>query len=266
MIFHVTDRTDRLKNQMVRLMLEALDCAPSEVWLITPWLKNVEFDVRSLGPYRSVFGTHRERITLKDLLRLLGQKHLIHVIVKPPHELVPLPALAEYQLTAEQVRRVQANEDLDFDLQDEVMRGLRERSAELKREFLNHADTVLFAEELAHLGAQVSYRDALHAKLLWLPSGALFGSANFTNGGLAYNAELVAEVRSDEPLEGLRVAAEDFQAHSWPRDQYDLTDRDMVPKKRTLPSADFFALANHPSVATEVAFKPLLDALAGFYR
>lgn len=262
---HVTDRSDRMKDLVMKSLLQAYDCAPGEVWLITPWLKDVQFSTDNLGPYRSLLGGYRPHVSFQELLKLLTRKHLLHVIVKPPHELVPIPSLKRIKDMDGRRRLILAREDLDYDVHDAFLATTEEELSHLKKDFLNHADTVLFAEALAHMGAQVYFRDALHAKLLWLPSGALFGSANFTNGGLSYNAELVAEVLDDDELLALKTAAEAIQADSCPRERYDLSDRDLVRPNRSLPSSDFFEYANDQATA-HPDYRPILEYLGSLYR
>jgi phosphatidylserine/phosphatidylglycerophosphate/cardiolipin synthase-like enzyme len=57
-------------------------------------------------------------------------------------------------------------------------------------------------------GAELYYLDKLHAKLLWTPIGALIGSANFTNGGLSYNDELMVEITDETELTKLQSIAQ----------------------------------------------------------
>lgn len=265
MRIHVTDRTNRTKQLIATMLLEAVDYESSEIWLISPWLKNVEFSGADLGHHRSLFGAHLHTVTLLDLLKKLGSRHELHVVIKPPHELVKLPLLQRIvELHKDRAALVQ--QELDFELEQSVLEMLDQNLSDLSRDFLNHADTLLLSEELAKIGAQVYFRDALHAKLLWLPSGALFGSANFTNGGLSYNAELIAEAFSDEDMHALRLAAERIKDESCPRRKYNFADRELVKPKYSLPSATFFACANDPSLAADRTFRPLLEYLGGLYR
>lgn len=265
MRFHVTDRSNRTKQLVATMLLESADQESSEIWLITPWLKNVEFNAEELGPHKSLLGSHRSTVTLLELLEKLSRRHLLHVVIKPPHELVSLPLL-ERIVTLQQEKKRLLEEELDFDLERSLLTVLEDNLRDMTQQFLTHADTLLLSEKLANLGAKVSFRDALHAKLLWLPSGALFGSANFTNGGLTYNAELIAEVLDDENMAKLQQAAESIEAESHPRERYDFNDRDMVRPRYSLASQVFFDCANDPSIALQAEFKPLLEYLGGLYR
>lgn len=265
MKIHVTDRTNRTKQLIARMLLEAADHQPSTIWLVTPWLKNVEFDATDLGPYHSLFGAHRHSVTLLDILGLLSSKHLLQVVVKPPHELVPIPLL-ERIVTLHTERAALLAQEIDFDVERTLLNVIDENLSEARRSFINHADTLMMAEQLAQRGAQVAFRDALHAKVLWLPSGALFGSANFTNGGLSYNAEVIAEVLDDAGMDALLGACERIREESWSRDAYDLANRAQVKARHTLNSETFFACANDPHVANDPSFRPLLEYLGGLYR
>lgn len=267
----VSDRVGSVKREIARLLVSAMQSEPGEVWLVTPWLKDVEFDLTELGNLRPLLGANRGTVTLLNLLELLAEEHLVHVVTKPPHELVDLNRLGElHALLAERAALEDPDRQIeDYTLHDRHLALIQARVDGLRDEFLTHADTVLLAKRLAESprgGVQVTFHEALHAKLLWGPSGAVFGSANFTNGGLVYNAELVAFVHDEPGLGQLREAAERLRAESVPSGRYDLGDPDHIPRKYRLRREEFDALATGRHLGEDERLRPLLGALADYYR
>ncbi len=261
MKMHLNTPKGHLKRLVLDLLLQALESEPGEVWLVTPWLKDVEFDLQGEGVQRSVLGTPASSTGLLNLFERLVQRHHVTLIVKPPHELVDLGALSglhESLLMREQLRNPDDFEDAR--LQATLFAERQQLIDQQRRAFLYHADTVLNAERLAAAGVKVAYCTNLHAKLLWLPNGGLFGSANFTNGGLNSNAELMAEVLDTSGLEALRAAAQALLSISVPRQHYLLTDY-----RFHMPLDTFSRLAHSPLVQEAAGIIPILEVFGELY-
>ena len=79
-----------LATGVVGHLLSVIDSESSDVWLISPWLRDVELPVADVGHFASVFGGHREKVRLTELLARISRVHVLHLITKPPAELVPL--------------------------------------------------------------------------------------------------------------------------------------------------------------------------------
>lgn len=68
----------------------------------------------------------------------------------------------------------------------------------------------------------MAYVDRLHAKLLWTPRGALVGSANFTNGGLVSNEEVMLEVTDRTAHAALLATGRAMASRALPAERYRL--------------------------------------------
>ncbi|MDL2343412.1 hypothetical protein QOL99_04515 [Deinococcus sp. MIMF12] len=266
MKIHLSTPKDHLKRLVRDLLLQALESEPGEVWLVTPWLKDVEFDLQGAGVQRSVLGTTAPSIGLLSLLERLAHRHDVTLIVKPPHELVDLNVLRDLHDSLLLRERLRDPDDFeDAHLQSTLFAERQQLIDQQRRAFLNHADTVLNGERVAAAGVRVAYCANLHAKLLWLPNGGLFGSANFTNGGLSFNAELMAEVLSDEDIGALRAAAHGLLAGSLDRQAYLLTDPSAVPHRSRMPLETFSHLAHSPLVQAVPGITPILEVFGDLY-
>lgn len=266
MKMHLSNPKGHLKRLVCDLLLQALELEPGEIWLITPWLKDVEFDLEGEGVQRSILGTRASTIGLMGLFARLVKRHQVTLIIKPPHELVNLRTLGNLHESLELRERLREPNDFeDATLQAALFTERQKLIDEQHRTFLNHADTVLNAEHLATVGVQVAYCANLHAKLLWLPNGALFGSANFTNGGLTVNAELMAEVLDDASLQALRHSAQALLECSIIREQYLMTDPDCVPYYAQMPLATFNRYAHAPLVQEMEGLSPILEFFGNLY-
>jgi len=263
---HLSTPEGHLKRLVCELLLQALESEPGEIWLITPWLKDVEFDLQGEGVQRSVLGTRAATIGLVALFERLSQRHQVTLIVKPPHELVSLRNLSDLHESLKLRERLREPADFeDATLQATLFAERQKLIDQQSRAFLNHADTVLNSERLAQVGVRVAYCANLHAKLLWLPNGGLFGSANFTNGGLTANAELMAEVLDESGLQALRHCAQTLLEGSVGRDHYRLTDPDCVPYPARTPFAEFSRHAHAPLIQEMAGLSPILKFLGNLY-
>ena len=210
MRIYTNRRSPDLRSGLLGLLLAALDTEPSDVWLITPWLRDIRFPIADHGHFASVFGGHRDEVGLSEFLLRLARRHHVHVVSKPFDELIPLDTVRRIDellgdrdsLLDEELRIYEAAERAAVALGDEI--------ADLGRRVTAHAETVALLGRLAEQGVVVHVVPRLHAKLLWTPAGAVLGSANFTHGGFARNEELMAEVSMPDQLADLREAAESF--------------------------------------------------------
>ena len=266
MKMHLSTPPGHLKRLVSGLLLQALESEAAEVWLVTPWLKDVEFDLQGEGVQHSLLGKHASTIGLIELFERLAKRHQVTLIVKPPHELVNLRDLRDLHASLELRERLRNPDDFeDAHLQIDLFAERQQIIDRQRGAFLNHADTVLNAERLAAAGVRVAYCANLHAKLLWLPNGALFGSANFTNGGLISNAELMAEVLDEPGLRALRDSAQTLFKDSVNRNHYLLTDPHCVPSYAQMPLVMFSRHAHAPLIQELAGLGPILEVFGNLY-
>jgi phosphatidylserine/phosphatidylglycerophosphate/cardiolipin synthase-like enzyme len=213
-----------LASGVVRHLLNVIDSEESDVWLITPWLRDVTLPVSDIGHFASVFGGHRDQTSLSDLLCRTAQRHRLHLITKPPSELVHLPTVRRLIQLLHARKTVAAETELrGYEAVDEALTALNREAEALAEQAIQHVDTIRIAWELRDLGSRLLFLDRLHAKFLWSPVGALLGSANFTHGGFSANEELMVELSSPAEHARLGEVVREFEARSTPCDEFDLT-------------------------------------------
>jgi hypothetical protein len=216
-------REPDLRHGLVSLLLAAFDPEPGDVWVISPWMRDVELPVADLGHFASVFGGHREQVRLSEMLARLAARHRLTLIVKPPGELVPYGEIRRLLEVVETRTQIQGERGIqDYDVVDRTLQTLKAEADALAAAAMQHADTLRMAWMLREQGAELLFLERLHAKLLWTPAGSLLGSANFTNGGFGGNEELMVEVTTADEHLGLEGAAREFAAHATPAAVYDL--------------------------------------------
>lgn len=240
-----------LAPRFARLLLASLDCEPGRVILVTPWLKNVLLPI--VGHQASHFGGHVSEATLEEVLVRVAQRHDLRVVVKDLQELVGLREVERLVSKVESRERLLKEEELaGFAIRDELITDLNADIAQLADSALCHYDTVEFALRLRERGATVHFLRNLHAKLLWTPLHAFLGSANFTNGGLSWNDELMVEVTEPAAHAMLGEAANGFLERAVESSQYDFArplrnaklDKTVFQSYRTrIPAAEYPRLA-----------------------
>lgn len=211
---------ETLAPRLVRVLLASMDCQAGKVVLVTPWIKNVRLPVE--GHQASLFGGHRSEVTLEEVLARVAKRHQLHLVVKAPQELVGLREVQRLVAKIESRERLLQEEELaGYAIRDELIADLNADIAQLADGALRHYDTIEFALRLRKQGAAVHFLYTLHAKLLWTPVHAFFGSANFTNGGLTWNDELMVEVTDPGDHQRLGEAAAGFVARATEAGEYD---------------------------------------------
>ena len=223
MRIYTRDREPGLRQGLVTLLLAAFDAEPGDVWVISPWLRDVELPVAGIGHFASIFGGHREQVRLSELLARLTARHRLTLIVKPPEELVPLREIRRLLDVVEIRAEIQKEMGIrDYDVVDRAMQTLHSQADALAAAAMQHADTLRMAWMLREQGAELLFLERLHAKLLWTPAGSLLGSANFTGGGFGANEELMVEVTTTDEHRGLEGAARGFAERATAAAMYDL--------------------------------------------
>lgn len=209
-----------LAEGLIGLLIETRDAPPGEIWLISPWLRDVSLPVR--GHFASVFGGHREQVPLSEILARLARRHRLTVLTKPPAELIPLAQVRRLADLVETRSQMLAEEEVQgYEVVNLALEALKREAAALAAEATRHAETLRMGRVLSSHGAQLFYLERLHAKLLWTPAGALLGSANFTGGGFGVNEELMAEVTTDREKALLADAAGELVRRGVPAAEYD---------------------------------------------
>lgn len=246
------------------MLLAAIDAEPGEVFLISPWLRDVGLPVAGLGHFVSVFGGYRDTVTLGDLLSVVASRHRLTVVTRTPGELVPLARLRTLHEVLRSRAAMIAEEAIrDYDAVDRAVAALTAQTDVLTEEVLQHAPTLALGRSLRERGADFRVLDRLHAKLLWTAAGGLLGSANFTAAGLARNEELMVEVTAPVEHRQLGDVAKDFASRATPVDDYDL--RPALRRARVHPP-ELRAWAEGLRSEDRPGLEPLLRELLTYLR
>ncbi|AFZ22350.1 phospholipase D-like domain-containing protein [Allocoleopsis franciscana] len=244
-----------LSRGLAKLLVDSLD-AMGEVWLITPWFKDVRLAIAQLGDFASLLGGQREEIELSQLLTRIAEQHRLRVITKPPGELIPFRTLKRLAYKIDLRKRLLEEREEEEDLQgygiiEEVIEEFNTEIEQLTSATTVHAETIRIGRMLQAKGAELYYLDKLHAKLLWTPIGALIGSANFTNGGLSYNDELMVEITDPTALPKLQLVAQQMGNRAVLAQEYSLNktlEREEYRVKDYLAFTDSQELQNFPDL------------------
>jgi phosphatidylserine/phosphatidylglycerophosphate/cardiolipin synthase-like enzyme len=243
--------TNRPAPDLIRgltsLLVRSLSAERGEVYLISPWLKDVRLPTGDVGSFRAALGGDPDEMPLSELLERTARRHALHVVTKPPHELIDLPTVRRISDERATRRRVTGHADLSgLDIVDELTASIDDDLRRLAAEAATGGETLRLVNRAGAAGAAVAFPDRLHAKLLWTPHGALVGSANFTNGGLVANEELMLEVTDAAAHAALLEAARAMAGRGTRAGRYRLT-RDaeraelnvpLLRKRAATPTAD----------------------------
>lgn len=248
---------------LAELLVQLLDFPRDEVWLISPWLKDVRLAIAQLGDFASLLGGQREEIELSQLLTRIAEQHRLRVITKPPGELIPFRALKRLAYKLDLRKRLleerEEEEDLQgYDIIEEVIEEFNTEIEQLTSAAIVHAETIRIGRMLQAKGAELYYLDKLHAKLLWTPIGALIGSANFTNGGLSYNDELMVEITDPAELPKLQPVAQHMVNRAVLAQEYSLNK---TLEREEYLVKDYLAFTNNPELQNLQNLQKLLKQI-----
>ena len=200
-----------LRSGLLGLLLAAIDAESADIWLITPWLRDVDLPIGEQGHFVSVLGGQRDTVRLAELLLRLARAHRVHVVTKPFDELVPLVRVRRIgELLDDRDALSSDPEAREYESVERALITLGDEISALASEVTRHAEMVALLQSLSEQGIEVYVLPNLHAKLLWTPAGAMLGSANFTYAGVGHNEELMVEVSDPRHLADLRAAAAEF--------------------------------------------------------
>jgi phosphatidylserine/phosphatidylglycerophosphate/cardiolipin synthase-like enzyme len=249
-----------LLRGVAQLLVETLALPGREVWLISPWVRDVRLPLADAGHFASLLGGARDEIGLVEMMAALARRHTLHVVLKPPGELVDLGAARRLALKLDARGRLASEEYLQgLTILEELTADLDTDIRDLARQVTAHAETIEAGWRMQEGGARLYYLDKLHAKLLWTPLGALVGSANFTNGGLSANEEVMLEVTDRDTHAALGETARQLGGRAQPAGSYTLR---RALERVGYEADDFLRLAGRPGLAEFPEVRRLLERLA----
>jgi phosphatidylserine/phosphatidylglycerophosphate/cardiolipin synthase-like enzyme len=212
----------KVAERIRSLLLDSLSATGGKMWIISPWLTDVDLSVSEAGHFASALGGSRERVSLSELLGHAAERFDVQMVTRPPHQLVQASLLKRLQEKCAVYQRAKENESARQDATyEDIMAALLDEVEHLADDVVKHISTLRCASNFLDAGVDLWYRPSLHAKLLWTPFGATVGSANLTHSGLFQNPELVLETSTDDQIESLRRAAHELADGAKPRDEYE---------------------------------------------
>lgn len=255
-----TYRNNEFARGVARHLIETLAYTGREVWLVSPWLKDVRLPVGELGHFASVLGSHFDELSLSDLLARVAERHTLHVITKPPAEFVPFQRVVLLDAKLEQYAELTGTDAfLKQTVLVNIAATLRSEIEQLVREIRTHEETFSIGRKLEAHGAKVYYLERLHAKVTWTSAGAFIGSANFTNGGFFYNDELILEVTDDKTHAAIYKQVQAMTRRAQSRSDYNLTKS--LPRFQ-MDEFTFFEFANNPLLSDYPELKDFMNELS----
>ena len=234
-----------IREAMLDLLLleiaRAESSAPAEIWVVSPWIRNFEFNTGSRGRMRLVQSNMPSRVSLRELLVHfveLGGK--LKMVCLPPDELIQaskIRSLARlYGLRGE----VQTSDT-------ETIGALSKEMERLTEELLTHKPMLDFLAALTRASnpnVELYYNQNLHAKVYVGTDVVVFGSANLTNRGLTSSDELCAISTDTEVVTQVK------------RFCADLITRDFSSRSSSYAPDDFRDLPEtkklHPSISATI--------------
>lgn len=252
---HSDPNTKAILNSFTSLLVATLDLSePADVYVISPWMKDVELPIRDIVDTALI---RSDSIRLLPLLQRIASKHRLKVFIRPPAELFQMDLLARLldlaRLLEQSARELEFSpsllvEKLEITLQSDFVATIES--------FLVHHDTFKLGKALSN-EAEVYFTPKLHAKILLTPLAALVGSANFTNGGLAYNDEIMLELTGRD-RNALKEAVQGLTKRSTKWERYKFSRRDLGALEN---SQNLRNLAAHPVVSHHETLRNLLEEL-----
>lgn len=107
------------------LLVRSLAVERSDVFLISPWLKDLRLPTTEVGPFRAALGGDPHVLPLAQLLERIARRHSLCLITKPPAELVDLRVIRRINDKQLARRRLTQHVHLTgLDIVDELTAGI----------------------------------------------------------------------------------------------------------------------------------------------
>jgi len=175
------------------LLMEIMDARPgSELFIVSPWIRNISFQTSVRGDLRTVLDYTPTRISLLKLLEeFLRRGGKICIVCLPPHRLIQQEDINSL------IQLVKLREEAE-DHESKLL--LSAQIAKTTSSVLMNKTMIDFLASLRRkqiAKVEVIYNERLHAKIYLGKHMAIIGSANITNSGFNFSDE-VCIVDSDE--------------------------------------------------------------------
>lgn len=205
-----------------------------DLWLVSPWITESDFDLSSRGSFTDLFPGHSyAAISFGGLLkRFLDYGSTLHLVCHPPHQHINIKQIQAYRemktrfdTISTLLRSIEtARSDLiemagaedastlgqDLNTLQRLFSEMRPELDKAREKAKGRSNVVSFVKDLqqyAPLQVKIYYNERLHAKMIIGKHGGLFGSANLTHSGFNENDEVFAYETDPEILTRMRHVA-----------------------------------------------------------
>jgi len=164
----------------------------SSLWIISPWLSDVNFSLVGRSTLSGVFPFPRKSIRLSEILEnFLNYGGILKLVCRPPHDLVDIDS----------IQMLFYLEDANFQQKDAIIYKVVDS-------ILSHKATIDFMLSLFPYvelkKAKIRFNEKLHAKIFVSKSCAVIGSSNMTFSGLHSNLEFNCAITDEENINRIR--------------------------------------------------------------
>jgi hypothetical protein len=232
----LTNYPEKISTQILDFFLAELTYArferDHELWLVSPWLTECNFDLSERGVYQDLWpGYGKSSISLSSILKkFIDYQSKINIICRPPHLLVPIENISLFYDTKKKMTYIEnlfdelgkmydniqdvntAIKKLKSDIK-ELTSYIRSTFGELRifldilrRNAVGQSDVIAFIKDVQNYNpdnVNIYYNYRLHAKILLGKTSGFFGSANITHSGFNFNDELFFYVTDQNILNEL---------------------------------------------------------------
>jgi hypothetical protein len=236
----LTNYPEKISTQILDFFLAELTYArferDHELWLVSPWLTECNFDLSERGVYQDLWpGYGKSSISLSSILKkFIDYQSKINIICRPPHLLVPIENISLFYDTKKKMTHIENLFDLlgiMYDNIQDVTMSIKKLKSDIKeltsnirstfgelrifldilrRNALGQSDVIAFIKDVQNYNpdkVNIYYNYRLHAKILLGKTSGFFGSANITHSGFNFNDELFFYVTDQNILNELHNIA-----------------------------------------------------------
>jgi len=174
----------------------------SSLWIISPWLSDVNFSFVGRSTLSGIFHFPRKSIRLSEILEnFLKYGGKLKLICRPPHDLIDIDS----------IQMLFYLEDADFQRKDTIIYKVVDS-------VLSHKATIDFMLSLLPYvklkKAKIRFNEKLHAKIFVSESCAVIGSSNMTFSGLYSNLEFNCTITDEENINKIKEFCDEIWSKS----------------------------------------------------
>ena len=230
----------------------------SELILVSPWMRNIDFNTSSRGEIRQILEYKPTRLSLDILLaEFLKRGGSIKIVCLPPHRLVSQDVLDTINELIE-IREIVDEMDVKRRLNDQITKQtskalvnqtMLEFIAELKK---------TYKEKI-----KIIYNSKLHAKIYLGKNLGILGSANMTHYGFKISDEVCLFFNDPDVIRSLKdfISQLSIRYHSDQIEEYSFSKYIQIPPniKSMHPEIERLLITINENLSTEKVTEYFFD-------